>query len=245
MTFKFSLQDKFGLFIAAIITVFIAAISFFFYLQLTASMVERMRVEMIDTAKIIAYGLGPQAIDRAIAGGEKSKPYRELKKYLKAIQMLNYKIKNTYVMVKSNKKDVFKFVADDDFNPKTMAHLNEEYDVSKMEEIKVALLMPSVDKSIKYEKWEGWLSGYAPVFDKNSRPFAVLGIDMKASDINELFAEARDSFFLYLAIGAFFSMLLARLAAEPVAADKSMAWLLGMSTLNPEKRDALQQGNLF
>ncbi len=35
--------------------------------------------------------------------------------------------------------------------------------------------------------------------------------------------------------------LLARLAAEPAAADKSMGWLLAMSTLNPEKRDALQQ----
>jgi DNA polymerase-3 subunit epsilon len=41
------------------------------------------------------------------------------------------------------------------------------------------------------------------------------------------------------------ALLLARLAAEPVAADKSMAWLLGMSTLNPEKRDALRQGNFF
>lgn len=39
--------------------------------------------------------------------------------------------------------------------------------------------------------------------------------------------------------------LLARLAAEPAVADKSMAWLLEMSTLNPDKRDALSQGRLF
>ncbi len=39
--------------------------------------------------------------------------------------------------------------------------------------------------------------------------------------------------------------LLARLAAEPAAAGKSMGWLLAMSTLNPEKRDALQQKRLF
>lgn len=41
------------------------------------------------------------------------------------------------------------------------------------------------------------------------------------------------------------ALLLARLAAESAVADKSVAWLLAMSTLNPEKRDALRQGKLF
>jgi DNA polymerase-3 subunit epsilon len=41
------------------------------------------------------------------------------------------------------------------------------------------------------------------------------------------------------------ALLLARLAAEPAVADKSMAWLLEMSTLNPEKRNALRQGELL
>lgn len=37
--------------------------------------------------------------------------------------------------------------------------------------------------------------------------------------------------------------LMARLAREPAVADKSMGWLLAMSTLNPGKRDALQQAD--
>jgi len=41
------------------------------------------------------------------------------------------------------------------------------------------------------------------------------------------------------------ALLLTRLAAEPAAADKSVRWLLAMSTLNPAKRDSLQQGELF
>jgi len=41
------------------------------------------------------------------------------------------------------------------------------------------------------------------------------------------------------------AQLLARLAAEPAMADKSMGWLLAMSTLDPEKRDALRQTKLF
>ena len=38
---------------------------------------------------------------------------------------------------------------------------------------------------------------------------------------------------------------IARLAADPATADRSMGWLLAMSTLNPDKRDALQQGELL
>ncbi|HTX64834.1 MAG TPA: 3'-5' exonuclease, partial [Opitutaceae bacterium] len=41
------------------------------------------------------------------------------------------------------------------------------------------------------------------------------------------------------------ALLLGRLAAEPAVAEKSTAWLLQMSTLNPDKRDALSQGRLF
>jgi DNA polymerase III epsilon subunit-like protein len=41
------------------------------------------------------------------------------------------------------------------------------------------------------------------------------------------------------------ALLLARLAAEPALADRSVAWLLAMSTLNSEKRDALRQQELF
>jgi DNA polymerase III epsilon subunit-like protein len=41
------------------------------------------------------------------------------------------------------------------------------------------------------------------------------------------------------------ALLLARLTLEPAVADKSVAWLLAMSTLNPEKRAALRQTDLF
>ncbi len=41
------------------------------------------------------------------------------------------------------------------------------------------------------------------------------------------------------------ALLLARLVAEPAAADKSTGWLLEMSTLNPGKRDALRQRELL
>ncbi len=41
------------------------------------------------------------------------------------------------------------------------------------------------------------------------------------------------------------ALLLGRLAAEQSVAGQSMAWLLTMSTLDPDKRDALNQGKLF
>lgn len=41
------------------------------------------------------------------------------------------------------------------------------------------------------------------------------------------------------------ALLLARLAQEPAVANQSFMWLLTMSTLDPTKRDALNQGELF
>lgn len=41
------------------------------------------------------------------------------------------------------------------------------------------------------------------------------------------------------------ALLLRRLATEPSLAAQSAGWLLAMSTLDPEKRDALRQENLF
>ena len=41
------------------------------------------------------------------------------------------------------------------------------------------------------------------------------------------------------------ALLLGRLAADPTLSEKSTAWLLQMSTLNPEKRDRLRQRTLF
>jgi len=48
---------------------------------------------------------------------------------------------------------------------------------------------------------------------------------------------------LYDALGG--ALLLARLAADPAVADRSVGWLLAMSTLNPDRRDDLQQSDLF
>jgi DNA polymerase-3 subunit epsilon len=41
------------------------------------------------------------------------------------------------------------------------------------------------------------------------------------------------------------ALLLARLADEAAVAGQSTSWLLAVSTLDPDKRDALRQGNLF
>lgn len=41
------------------------------------------------------------------------------------------------------------------------------------------------------------------------------------------------------------ALLLVRLGTEPAIKDRPLAWLLAHSTLDPEKRDAINQGNLF
>jgi len=42
---------------------------------------------------------------------------------------------------------------------------------------------PKVDTNLSSDAWGKFLSAYAPIFDKNNKPVAILGIDIDASDI--------------------------------------------------------------
>jgi DNA polymerase-3 subunit epsilon len=75
---------------------------------------------------------------------------------------------------------------------------------------------------------------------------AALGLQAELAELARAHCPAERRHYhaaLYDALAG--ALLLAALAARPECAEKSMGWLLAMSTLNPEKRDALRQGELF
>lgn len=59
MTLGFTLQDKFGIFIAAIITLVIPMLSFFFYNELDYSLMRSLRTDLTDLVEVIASRSNP------------------------------------------------------------------------------------------------------------------------------------------------------------------------------------------
>jgi PAS domain S-box-containing protein len=65
------------------------------------------------------------------------------------------------------------------------AQIGEPYDVSDFPEMRRCFLegRPTADTDLTFDKWGVWLSGYAPLKDKNGRVIAVVGVDMNAESL--------------------------------------------------------------
>jgi len=65
------------------------------------------------------------------------------------------------------------------------AQIGEPYDVSDFHEMRRCFLegRPTADTDLTVDKWGVWLSGYAPLKDKNGRVVAVVGVDMNAETL--------------------------------------------------------------
>lgn len=154
--------------------------------------------------------------------GEGSASYWAFKQGLKAMQLRSSKIKSIYVMIKTEKPNIWKFVADEDLNIKTMARLNEEYDVSEYPQMKLAFLGAIADQDITRDKWGRWLSGYAPIYDLKGRTVAVVGVDISAEDVEAqrkgLIGTVMTSFAFGLLLAIVFGRLGAIAVTRPIMA---------------------------
>jgi len=124
---------------------------------------------------------------------ENSPTYKEIQNHLKRIVAANPGIDSIYTMRRSDKKNIWLFVVDSyettDLNKngriepeEEKAHLGEEYDVSPYPEMQKAFTGPQADKEITTDKWGSWISGYAPLYDRQGQAVAIVGVDYKASE---------------------------------------------------------------
>ncbi|MDD4178671.1 MAG: HAMP domain-containing sensor histidine kinase [Candidatus Margulisbacteria bacterium] len=215
---KISLKDKLTLLIAAIILLCIAGFSFNSYQRTKATLIESLRAELKDVASYMTLFTTSEEIDKALSGTETSEAYWNLKKKLNRLEVMGGgKISEVYILVMTRKKDIWEFVADNQLYDKDkMSVLHEEYDVSGFPELKLAFGGPTADKTMTEDKWGRWLSGYAPIYDQEARPVAILGVDMKATDIEKLERDILDSVLIYLLIGSIAALALGRISAQTI-----------------------------
>ncbi|MCS7186567.1 MAG: response regulator [Armatimonadetes bacterium] len=85
------------------------------------------------------------------------------------------------------------------------ARIGEEYDVSRFQEMLRCFHegRPTADTDLTVDKWGVWLSGYAPLKDKNNRVVAIVGVDM---NVETLAVKERE--LVQLAFATFASIIL-------------------------------------
>jgi len=151
--------------------------------------------------------------------GIKSEAYKKVAEQLNKVKKANPQLKYIYTIAETNKPGIWQFVVDPSPHVGNRTSFpGEEYDASRFPEMLKAYEGPSVDSKLVFDEWGVTLSGYAPIYDKNLKPVAVLGVDIDAGEVYMLENAARVKavFVLILVIaisiilGAWVSMGVAR-----------------------------------
>ena len=117
---------------------------------------------------------------------ENAPVYKEIQNTLIKLKNVTPFVDSIYTMIKSDQPDKWVFLVDSGDKRKVVARCGEKYDVSKYPDMRVAFERPSVDKELTTDKYGVFLSAYAPIYDKNGKAQAIIGIDIRAEAIRAM-----------------------------------------------------------
>lgn len=143
---------------------------------------------------------------------------------MKAIRAINPNVKYVYILEKTKDPKNAHFVTDSD----TVIPVDwdgngkldeieipplpgEDYDISDIPAVTDGFNIPSVMEELYEDKWGAFLSGYAPIKNKDGKVIAVLGMDVQVDDFYKLISATLIPF-IVLAI-----TLLTMLAVQTIA----------------------------
>ncbi|MDD4954528.1 MAG: HD domain-containing protein [Candidatus Omnitrophica bacterium] len=136
--------------------------------------------------------------------GINSEAYKKVAAQLNKIKAANPQLKYIYTIAKTQKPGIWHFVVDPSPHiGKRTSFPGEEYEASRFPGMMKAYDGTSADNELEHDEWGTTLSGYAPIYDDNLKPVAVLGIDIDASEVNAMRSAARVKaiFVLVLVLG--------------------------------------------
>lgn len=194
--------------------VFAGAISnFLIYRYALDSQFEQLRDKLITIAQTTALTISPDEI-RAIPlekQGIDSLQYKTVARKLAVIRRVVPSIKYLYILTKTRKPGILKFMADaeagvSDNGPVT--YPGDEYDAKKFPEMLKGFSRATADRELGRDQWGVFLSGYAPIFDKSGESIAILGVDMKAQDVRNVQRQVQVRAAFVLLLGTVIAILL-------------------------------------
>jgi len=157
-------------------------------------------------------------------GGENTPQYKIVEKKLLEVKKIAPSLAYIYILKATKKKGIFRFLIDIKSGrgsaKRPPAYPGQGYDGGRFPEMLKAFSGPSADKTLAVDEWGAFLSGYAPVRDKNGNVAAILGIDMSAQDVYNVQKEVRRRaiavFILAIVFSAVLGILVSRRITAPV-----------------------------
>jgi putative nucleotidyltransferase with HDIG domain len=151
--------------------------------------------------------------------------YKNLYNILSRIREANPPLEYIYIMVRTDKPGMWKFVVDIEptkakkrRNP--AASPGYLYNASRFPEMLRSFSGPSADTKLEVDEWGVTLSGYAPLRDKNGQAVAMVGVDIMADEVYQAQQEIHWRAAFVLVSGIMLSLLLgilfSRRITEPI-----------------------------
>ncbi len=163
------------------ITLILALACGLFYLQTSGLIREQLRERLMVTAGIIAKDVDAEAHERIRSANDPE--YRKLWDRFQGLLEVHPTIRVIYTL-RASRGTQWHFVLDsEDPSSELASTYGTPYDISNEPEIADGLKGLSASRTILPDEYGVWLSGYAPIKDKNGVVHSILGVDMSAKEV--------------------------------------------------------------
>ncbi|MEO8275584.1 MAG: diguanylate cyclase [Thermoanaerobaculia bacterium] len=194
------------------------SIGTYFFVQSQASLLESLQSRLRYSAGLLARTIDAPELAALRGPADVERPeYRRILGLVRDFQQANPDIAFIYVMRREARTasapgEDIRFVIDSDSSseqalpgdryPEDVAQLREGFD------------HPAADDAIMHDQWGYFLSGYAPV--KNGAGEYLVGLDMRADEVQKKFSRIRLAGLVSLALSILFAALFSRILAARI-----------------------------
>jgi serine phosphatase RsbU (regulator of sigma subunit) len=177
------------------------------------SIFEQLRVKLMSIAQTAAVSVDTQALEMIPLNkeGMAAPQYKSIADNLKKIKESVPSVKYIYILTRTERPDTLQFIVDAAANQEeedSKAVPGEKYDASRFPEMINAFSAATADRSLESDQWGVFLSGYAPIRDKDGKAIAILGVDMLAQDVYAVQQQVRRRAFYVFLLGLTLSLML-------------------------------------
>ena len=208
---RMSLRTK--LFLSHFLAVLLVSgsIGTYFYKQATGSLLENLRARLSQSAGLLARTIDADDLGTIRSEADRALPgYEEHLRLLRDFQTANPDVAFIYVMRRDG--DDVRFVLDSDRSGEQAAP-GELYE-AEVPRLREGFDHPAADEEIQTDRWGSFLSGYAPL--KNGKGQYLVGLDMRADEVQRKFRRIRAAGVLSLVASVLFAALFSHYLASRI-----------------------------
>lgn len=198
---------------------------FIIYGEASRLIFNEIRGKLLCLVSSTANLIDPNTLESYIAsnGAEDSMSFEKLKKEVLRIRNLNRHndifISYVYIIRKYQDVDRYYFVIDAEQEKSLASEYGDAFNNSK--QILPNARYPYVARNIDSDRWGTWLTGYAPIFNRDGKELGLLGIDMRAKEIylelEKLLFYGLITFIISIFVGIIFAYFLSKIVSSSLS----------------------------